>query len=104
MLSVDLDMSIAASCNKQPLKSHRSKHQRKKLKIISILKKQQRKPSNFNKHKKGSADVQVVNFSLSVVYPYKKRIMTDNDFELLNSSTAWLNDTVINCCQCILRN
>ena len=103
MLSVALDMSIVASCNKQPLKSQ-IYHQRKKLKIISILKKQQSKPSNFNKHKKGSADVQVVNFSLSVVYPYKKRIMTDNDFELLNSSTAWLNDTVINCCQCILRN
>ena len=33
-------------------------------------------------------------FSHSVVYPYKKRIMTDNDFELLNSSTAWLNDTL----------
>lgn len=30
--------------------------------------------------------------------------MLADDFELLQSSTAWLNHTVINCCQTILRN
>lgn len=63
-LSVDLDMSKAASCNKQPLKSHRSEHKRRKLKIISILKKQQRKPSNLNKHKKDQLMSKLLTFHI----------------------------------------
>ena len=42
----------------------------------------------------------------STVYPYKKRLMTDSDFLIILSSDSrrnWLNDTIINCAQNILR-
>ena len=50
------------------------------------------KKENFSKE-----DVQIIGtYMQCTVDPYKKRVMTENDFEILSSGN-WLNDTIVNC-------
>lgn len=77
----------------QSLSKEKSRGKAKSMKEKLNVKKE-----NFSKE-----DVQIVGtYMQCTVDPYKKRVMTENDFEILSSGN-WLNDTIVNCTQNCLR-
>ena len=77
----------------QSLSKEKSRGKAKSMKEKVTMKKE-----NFSKE-----DVQIVGtYMQCTVDPYKKQVMTENDFEILSSGN-WLNDTIVNCTQNCLR-
>ena len=77
----------------QSLSKEKSRGKAKSMKEKVTMKKE-----NFSKE-----DVWIVGtYMQCTVDPYKKRVMTENDFEILSSGN-WLNDTIVNCTQNCLR-
>ena len=75
-------------------KYHNLSKEKSRGKAKAIKEKVNIKKENFTKQ-----DVQVIGtYMQCTVDPYKKRVMTETDFEILSSGN-WLNDTIVNCTQ-----